>query len=84
MGFSNREGVLEHARRGRTPCKRQLILMGPVLTEQQADAIDLSLRDYYRDRHRQGKRRHKADTPCVRAQGPPTPRVVGPVAQLEY
>ena len=82
-GFSNREGVLEHARRGRTPCKRQLILMGPVLTEQQADAIDFSLRAYYRDRHRKGQRRHKAETPCVRAFGPPTPRVVGPVAQLE-
>ncbi len=43
-GFSTRERILEHVRRGRTSCRHQLILMGPVMSENQADELDLSLR----------------------------------------
>ena len=79
-GFTTRERILEHVRRGRTPCKRQLLLMGPIMTENQADELDESLEVFYRNLHHKGQRRHRADAPCVLASGPPTPRLVGPVA----
>ena len=78
-GFSTRERILEHVRRGRTPCKRQLLLMGPIMSEDQADELEHSLKVFYRDLHHKGKRRHVADAPWEHALGPPTPRLAGPV-----
>ena len=78
-GFTTRERILEHARRGRTPCRCQLLLMGPIMTENQADELDESLKVFYRDLHHKGQRRHRADAPRVLASGPPTPCLVGPV-----
>ncbi len=45
--FWQREVLLNHIRRGRTPCKRQVLLRGPVLTSGQADELDLELRPFF-------------------------------------
>ncbi len=68
--FWQREVLLNHVRRGRTPCKRQVLLRGPVLTSAQADAVDLELRTFYQNQHRRGLRRHAVSAPCIRALGP--------------
>ena len=74
-----RESALNHIRRGRTPCRRQAILRGPLLSNLEADGIDLELRSFYRDQHRRGLRRHSSTAPCVRASGPLPHKLVGPV-----
>ena len=78
-GSTTRERILEHVRRGRTPCKRQLMIMGPIMSENQADELEQSLWVFYRDLHHKGQRRHRADAPWVYACGPPTPGLAGPV-----
>ncbi len=77
--FWVRESVLNHIRRGRTPCRRQAILRGPLLSNLEADGIELELRSFYRDQHRRGLRRHSSTAPCVRASGPLPQKLVGPV-----
>ncbi len=76
--FWQREVVLNLTRRGRTPCKRQVLLRGPVLTLAQADELDLELRPFYKDQHRRGFRRHAVTAPCVRAHGPKMSCILGP------
>ncbi len=77
--FWVRENLLNHIRRGRTPCKMQAILRGPLLSESEADDIDLELRPFYKDQHRRGLRRHTPLAPCVRVSGPLRQRLLGPV-----
>ena len=77
--FWQREVLLNHTRRGRTPCKRQVMLRGPVLTVSQADEIDLELRPFFQQQHHRGQRRHAVKAPCVRAQGPKMKFIYGPV-----
>ena len=77
--FWQREVYLNHIKRGRTPCKRQVVMRGPVLSVVQADEIDLSLRSFFQKQHRRGLRRHAVESPCVRAAGPKLPLVKGPV-----
>ncbi len=76
--FWQREVLLNHIRRGRTPCKRQVLLRGPVMSVVQADECDLSLRTFYQDQHRRGLRRHAVQAPCVRASGPKLAFLFGP------
>ena len=61
------------------PCRQQLIIMGPIMSENQADELEQSLSVVYRDLHHKGQRWHEADAPWVYARGPPTPRLAGPV-----
>ncbi len=77
--FWQREVLLNHVRRGRTPCKRQVLLRGPVLSLAQADAIDLELRAFFQKQHRRGLRRHAVEAPCIRTHGPKLKILVGPV-----
>ncbi len=77
--FWQREVLLNHIKRGRTPCKRQVMLRGPVLTVAQADEIELALRPFYKKQHNRGKRRHAVEAPCVRAHGPKLKFILGPV-----
>ena len=77
--FWQREVLLNHIRRGRTPCKRQVVLRGPVLTTVQADEMDLELRSFYQRQHRRGLRRHAVEAPCIRVQGPKMCFIFGPV-----
>ncbi len=74
-----RENLLNHIRRGRTLCKTQALLRGPLLSNSEADEIDLELRPYYKDQHRRGLRRHALEAPCVRVCGPLRRRLFGPV-----
>ncbi len=78
-GVPHKGNVLNHARRGRTPCKRQLLLAGPCLAEEQADAMDQSQCELNRSLHRRGLRRHALDAPSVRVFGPKVATKVGPV-----
>jgi len=77
--FHKRENVLNHLRRGRTPCRRQALLRGPRLSTEEADAIDLSLRSAYVKLHKKGLRRHALVGPCVQLHGPKLPPLFGPV-----
>ena len=77
--FHQRENVLNHIRRGRTPCKRQLLLAGPLISADEADAIDLSLRSHNCCLQKKGLRRHSLVAPCVRLQGPKVAFALGPV-----
>ena len=76
--FWVRENLLNHIRRGRTPCKMQAILRGPLLSESEADVVDFELRPFYKDQHRRGLRRHTSTALCVRASGPVRLRLFGP------
>ena len=80
--FWQREVLLNHVKRGRTPCKRQVLLRGPVLSLSQADELDLELRSFYQKQHRRGLRRHAVETPCIRVHGPKMRFIVGPVQML--
>ncbi len=77
--FWVREVLLNHIRRGRTPCKRQVMLRGPVLSLSQADELDAELRTFYQRQHRRGLRRHAVEAPCIRAHGPKMCFIFGPV-----
>ncbi len=77
--FWQREVLLNHVRRGRTPCKRQVLLRGPVLTVAQADEVELGLRSFYQKQHRRGLRRHAVEDPCIRVHGPKMRFICGPV-----
>ncbi len=76
--FWQQECVLDHIRHGRTPCKSQVLVRGPVLSEREADEMDLALLPYFRTLHRRGLRRHALEAPCVRAHGPLVPKIHGP------
>ena len=77
--FHKRENVLNHVRRGRTPCKQQLLLAGPCLSVEEADAIDLCLRELNRSLQKKGLRRHALVAPCIRVFGPKVAMIWGPV-----
>ncbi len=81
--FWIRENLLNHIRRGRTPCKVQVLLLGPVMSASDADDIDRSLKAFYRDRHHKGQRRHALEAPCTRAAGPLRPRLFGPARVVQ-
>ncbi len=80
--FWQREVLLNHVRRGRTPCKRQVMLRGPVLSLSQADELDLELRSFYQRQHRRGLRRHAVEAPCIREHGPKMRFIAHPVQML--
>ncbi len=77
-----RENLLNHIRRGRTPCKVQVPLRGPVLSELGADVIDDSPKPYYRDSPHKGLG-SALEAPCVRVAGPLRARVVGPARIMQ-
>ncbi len=45
--FWQRKVLLNHIRRGRSPCKRQVVLRGPVLTTDHAFELKLELRIFF-------------------------------------
>ena len=77
--FWRREVLLNHIRRGRTRCKRQVLLRGLVLTVAQVDEVDLESRPFFQDQHRRGLRRHAVEAPCARVHGPLMRCISGPV-----
>ena len=77
--FWQREVFLVHIRRGRTPCKRQVLLRGPVMSAEQAGELDAELRTFFQKQHRRGLRRHAVDVPCIRVHGPKMRFIYGPV-----
>ncbi len=77
--FWVREVYLNHVKRGRTPCRRQLVMRGPVLSAERADEIDLELKAYYCKQSRRGLRRHAVEHPCIRVAGPKQLLKLGPV-----
>ena len=76
--FWRREVLLNHIRRGRTRCKRQVLLRGLVSTVAQADVLDLESRPFFQDQHRRGLRRHAVEAPCARVHGPLMRCISGP------
>jgi len=76
--FHQRENVLNHLKKVRF-CSQQLRLRQPLLTVEQADSIEIALRDHNRGLCRAGKRRHAKERPCLQGQGPKLPCIVGPV-----
>ena len=76
--FHQRENVINHLKKVRF-CNQQLRLRRPLLTEEQADNIEIALRDHNRALSRAGKRRHTKDRPCRQGEGPKWPCIVSPV-----
>ena len=64
-----RERLLNHVKRCKT-CNENLLMRPPVLTSEQADALDMLDRESFAALRAQGLRRHAAKKPCVQASGP--------------
>ena len=73
-----RERALNHLRYRSEPCRENLLLRPPILSEAQADEIDEVEAAKYRALRARGLRRHAAEKPCVQALGPLWPIVVDP------
>jgi len=71
--FSSRECCLNHVRYRSKVCYANALMRGPVLTIEEADALDQQERSEYQALHRAGKRRHVASVPCMQAHGPLLP-----------
>jgi len=79
IDFHKHENVLNHVRRGRTPCRRQALLYGPLLSTEEADARDLTIRCSNVKLQRKGLRRHALAGPHVQLCGPRLVTLCGPV-----
>ena len=69
--FWSRERVIAHISEKSHVCRHNLVLRGPVLTQDQADELDREeLQEQIRANRSCGLRRSHAHKPCVRLQGP--------------
>ena len=51
-------------------CRLCLLIQPPLISEEDALQVDLSEHENFRALYKQGKRRHNAELPCFRLQGP--------------
>ena len=68
--FWNRERVVNHIRYRSHACKANLLLRGPCLSVSESDALDLEEIGANLSLQKKGKRRHHAELPVIRLQGP--------------
>ena len=68
--FWTRERIINHLRCRSHVCRNNLLLAGPCLSVDQADDLDALEYGANASRQRKGQRRHQADLPVVRLQGP--------------
>ena len=69
--FWARERVIVHVAEKSAVCRLNLLLQGPVLSQEQADHLDsLEVQGRISDNRRAGLRRARAQEPCVRLPGP--------------
>ena len=68
--FWTRERVVNHVRYRSRVCKANLLLLGPCLSVEEADALDVSENGANLVLQRKGRRRHHAEQPVSRLQGP--------------
>ena len=73
----SRERCVNHIKRSAT-CRENLLLRPPLLSDEQADELDLLERSSFTDLKSKGLRRHAATKPCVQAQGPLLPIIIDP------
>jgi len=68
--FWTRERVVNHVRYRSFVCKANLLILGPCLSVEEADALDVFENGANLSLQRKGRRRHHAELPVVRLQGP--------------
>jgi len=73
--FWSRERCLNHAKKSKV-CRSNLLLLGPCLSQEEADALDQDCKVRNRELHAAGRRRHATDLSSVRLQGPLQPIIV--------
>ena len=62
--------MINHIRYRSQVCKANLLLRGPCLSEDEADALDGHEHGAHVSLQKKGKRRHHAELPVIRLQGP--------------
>ena len=71
--FWSRENCINHAKKSKV-CRYNLILRGPLLSQDEADSLDQACRARNRELHASGRRRHFTDyKSSVRLEGPLQP-----------
>ena len=68
--FWTRERVVNHIRYRSQVCKVNLLLAGPCLSVDEADNLDVVEYGANLNLQKKGRRRHHADLPVIRLQGP--------------
>ena len=68
--FWSRERVVNHIRYRSLVCKANLLLLGPCLSVEDADKLDEIENGANLSLQKKGRRRHHADLPVIRLQGP--------------
>jgi hypothetical protein len=82
--FHTRERALNHVRYRSATCRANLLLRGPVITVDEANALDESMRVHNRALSKEGKRRHTASKPAVQLCGPLLPIVTSGEVRGHY
>ena len=67
---------MNHLRRGSKVCKHNVLLRGPLLSEEQASLLDDNDKDSLASAQKEGKRRHHASIPVVQMHGPLQPIIL--------
>jgi hypothetical protein len=70
--FWPRERCLNHAKKSKV-CRYNLIMRGPILSQDEADALDQACLSRNRELHAAGRRRHTVDKSSLRLPGPLEP-----------
>ena len=68
--FWSRERIINHIRYRSQVCRTNIMLHGPCLSVEEADILDRSENGANTGLQRKGRRRHHAELPAVRLQGP--------------
>ena len=76
--FGQRELCLNHVRYHSMVCRNNLLIRGPCLSKEEADALDNECKPRNRHLHATGRRRHYAETPSFYLEGPLLPILLAP------
>ena len=77
LEFWSRERVINHAKKCKV-CNENILMTPPILTQDQADAVDEMELKRFKALKARGLRRHAAVEPCVQAMGPKLPIIIDP------
>ena len=76
--FGQRELCFNHVRYRSKVCYNNLLIRGPSLSKDEADALDNACKPRNRELHAAGRRRHHVETPSFYLPGPLLPILLAP------
>ena len=76
--FEQRELCLNHVRYRSKVCRNNLLIRGPVLSREEAQALDDECKPRNRKLHAAGRRRHHVEMPSFYRSGPLLPILLAP------